>query len=239
MEKKFDKDKLAIIVRRMKGARSVREFAKDADLSESFLSKCINGNIDSPPSKRTMLKLSKAKSEEEVDVNDLMEAAGYSALEIQGDDFLSKRSLSASIFEEFGGDLLGACYELQKTLIENGIMSNRIDGIVSSMINLEKGFFEVKDETASQVYVGIMAFCKKGSREIDVVLAASELYYKLIKEDDADNKIFCIMTDNESIYTAYKETIRLNSTPKTVILYTSNHRDFEEEWVVDCAESDV
>lgn len=54
--------------------KSIREFAKEADVGHSYLSKILNGKRENPPSPEILEKLAEALN---IDYNILMQKAGY------------------------------------------------------------------------------------------------------------------------------------------------------------------
>lgn len=231
----FDKVRFGQIVRDMKGRYSTREYAARTGLSESFLSKAITGGIDNPPSKRTMLKLGSAVSDIQVPLDELLEAAGYTAIEEASQEqgeipevvtgaAEGKLSRSASIREYYGGDLRSAKYAFET------IMTDKvIEGPVTTWMDRNAGYFTITDATTGQEYVVIPAYCGFNEGAAGVLFAAAELYNKLAVKEEAADQIFYILCDNEDIYRMLIG-VKKNEMPKaTVVLLTDDHRTFKQE----------
>lgn len=235
---KFNKGKFTEILLNMKGNRTIRDFALETDLSESFVSKAVNGFIDRPPSKRTMMKLLSAKSKALVNRRELVESAGYAAEQIDWDhteiEDTAPRKVSASeaITRYYGESDFLACGNLIKTLSEHGV-----DGNISSYFYRDEGFFEVKDEMSGQVYVGINLYCNPETSEenavLSLVFSLALTYNKILKTDNVKDKIVVIMTNNEKIYEGC-QTLNFDQLPKAtlVVLFADDHTEVQREAVL-------
>ena len=87
------------VLRDMKGTKSYRELAIETDLSESFISKAANGLLEKRPSKRTVMKLMRARTDDLIDRRELVRAAGYDERELETEldaDKADKQPLSAA-----------------------------------------------------------------------------------------------------------------------------------------------
>lgn len=227
---KFDPVRFGTLVRDMCGGLSVRSFAEKIGVSPSYISKCTNFKLESPPTKKTLFKLSNATPEQPIDLSELTEAAGYTALKDQWisipDSDLYRRAVSYStaLSDFFGGDVLGACYELQKALMTHGI-----DGDMTTRINRAKGYFEITDIESGQIYVGIPAYCNDEDGMIAVFFTMSKRYIQLTKDEDAGNKVFYILTDHEVIYENCLQLQTAGNSKASVVLYTADHAGFTKE----------
>lgn len=227
---KFDPVRFGTLVRDMCGGLSVRSFAEKIGVSPSYISKCTNFKLESPPTKKTLFKLSNATPEQPIDLSELTEAAGYTALKDQWisipDSDLYRRAVSYStaLSDFFGGDVLGACYELQKALMTHGI-----DGDVITRINRAKGYFEITDIENDQIYVGIPAYCNDEDGMIAVFFTMSKRYIQLTKDEDAGNKVFYILTDHEVIYENCLQLQMAGNSKASVVLYTADRAGFTKE----------
>lgn len=251
-EAPYDPDVFGAFLRNMKGTKSAREFADEADLSESFVSKAVSGRQMSRPSKRTLLKLLRAKTEEPVDRRELAKAAGYEQLELEADtgadaeDTENVRPLSAAavITRYYGEDHFTAMSELQRALAEHGLK-----GDISSCFYREPGYFEITDMMTGQVYVGINAYLKRAENgeedteiKIDenavfsIAFAVGSTYNRVIMSEGAKDKIVYILTDNERVYEGCRSVLPKDKTKATVVVLTDDHQGFRKEDVLSYTE---
>lgn len=234
----FKKDEFAESLRSMKGSRSVREFALDSDLSDSFISKAINGYIDKSPSRRTLLKLLCAKSTEPVNRRELVAAAGYPAEQLDWDNLVwetdeEKQHISTAetIARYYGGNHFLACGRLMKALAEHGVT-----GDMSSYFYRENGYFEIKDEKTGQVYVGINVYNDaekdKENAVWSMVFSMALTLNKVAMSEGAKDKVVIIMTNDERIFDGC-HNINFDPIPKaTVVVLTDDFKGFQKEDVL-------
>lgn len=241
-------------LRDMKGTKSSREFACETDLSESFVSKAVNGLQKSRPSKRTLLKLLRAKTEQPVDRRKLAKAAGYEEMELEADtgadventQNVPPLSAAAVITRYYGEDHFTAMSELQRALAEHGMK-----GDIASCFYREPGYFEITDMTTHQVYVGINAYLKPtdtsgdedgakngidDSAVFSIAFSVGLTYNRVIMSEGAKDKIVYIMTDNERVYEGCRSVLPKNKTKATVVLLTDDHQGFHKEDVLSNSE---
>ena len=247
----YNADIFGDFLRDMKGTKSSREFAIETDLSESFVSKAVNGMQKSRPSKRTLLKLLRAKTEEPVDRRELARVAGYKDLELDAEPIdrpteMRPLSAAAKIIRYYGEDHFTAMGELQKALSEHGLK-----GDVSSYLHREAGYFEVTDKATGQVYVGINAYVKpvrlsgdeeRTQTEIEdsavfaIAFSVGPIFNQITMSEDAKDKIVYILTDNERVYEACRSVLPRNKTKATVVVMTEDHQGFCKEDVINGSE---
>lgn len=237
-------------LRNMKGTKSAREFADEADLSESFVSKAVSGRQMSRPSKRTLLKLLRARTEEPVDRRELAKAAGYEELELEASTdadtedtkIVQPLSAAAVITRYYGEDHFTAMCELQRVLAEHGLK-----GDIASCFYREPGYFEITDMVTGQVYVGINAYLKPAdtsgnedgatagiddSAVFSIAFSVGLTYNRVIMSEGARDKIVYILTDNERVYEGCRSVLPKNKTKATVVVLTDDHQGFRKEDVL-------
>ena len=234
----FNGDDFAKFMRGMKGEMSVREFALDTELSDSFISKAINGYIDKSPSRRTLLKLLTAKSSGEVDRRELVRVVGYPADQLDWDNLIWKSdeekqpvSTAEIIARFYGGNHFLACGRLMKALAEHGVT-----GDMSSYFYRERGYFEIRDEKTGQVYVGINVYNsaeeEKESAVWSMVFSLALTFNKVAMSEGAKNKVVIIMTNDERIFDGC-HGIGFSEGPKaTVVVLTDSFQGFRKEEVL-------
>ena len=239
-------------LRNMKGTKSAREFADEADLSESFVSKAVSGRQMNRPSKRTLLKLLRAKTDEPVDRRELSRAAGYGELELEADtvtdtedaQIIPSLSAAAIITRYYGEDPFIAMCEMQRALVDHGLK-----GDIVSCYYREPGYFEITDKMTGQVYAGINAYLKRteNSEEkmeirfdenavFSIAFAVGSTYNRLIMSEGAKDKIVYILTDNERVYEGCRSVLPKNKTKATVVVLTDDHQVFHKEDVLSYTE---
>lgn len=249
----YDPVEFGTFLRYLKGTRSAREFAIDTDLSESFVSKAVNGLQKNRPSKRTVLKLLNANSERLVDKRKLFAAAGYEEQEFDGiadtePEDLSQLSTARMITRYYGEDPFTAMCELLKALTEHGLK-----GDITCRFYQQFGYFEATDDRTGQVYVGINAYLKppaNGSEEngisesdkelrsiVAIAFSTGQTFSRVIKSDDAKEKIVYILTDNERIFQALRDNLPKNETKATIVVMTDDHQGFCQEIVLNGEEN--
>lgn len=234
----FNADNFAKFMRGMKGEMSVREFALDTELSDSFISKAINGYIDKSPSRRTLLKLLTSKSSGTVDRRELVRVAGYPADKLDWDNLIwdndeEKQPVSTAetIARFYGGNHFLACGRLMKALAEHGVT-----GDMSSYFYRESGYFEIRDEKTGQVYVGINVYNsaeeEKENAVWSMVFSLALTFNKVAMSEGAKDKVVIIMTNDERIYDGC-HGIGFSEGPKaTVVVLTDSFQGFRKEEVL-------
>lgn len=80
----FDKARFSEILKQATGARSNVEFARDAELSVSYLSRYINQKVDTAPTLGTLKKI--ANAAKGVSYAELLEASGYDVSKYDADE---------------------------------------------------------------------------------------------------------------------------------------------------------
>lgn len=235
----------------MKGTKSYRELAIETDLSESFISKAANGLLEKRPSKRTVMKLMRARTDDLIDRRELVRAAGYDERELETEldaDKADKQPLSAAavITRYYGEDSYTAMSELQKAL-----SGHVLKGDVASYYHHEAGYFEVTDVVSGQVYAGINAYVKPIKHKGDETLSKEEIeniavfsiglsvgltFNRIVESRDAKDKIIYVLTDNEKVYEACRNTLEADKTKATVVVITDDHQGFRDEAVLEGSE---
>ena len=239
------------VLRDMKGTKSYRELAIETDLSESFISKAANGLLEKRPSKRTVMKLVRARTDDLIDRRELVRAAGYDERELETEfdaDKTDKQPLSAAavITRYYGEDPYTAMSELQKAL-----SGHVLKGDVASYYHHEAGYFEVTDVVSGQVYAGINAYVKPIKHKGDETLSKEEIeniavfsiglsvgltFNRIVESRDAKDKIIYVLTDNEKVYEACRNTLEADKTKATVVVITDDHQGFRDEAVLEGSE---
>ena len=248
---RYDPAEFSTLLRSMKGIMSAREFALHTGLSESFISKAVNGLQKNRPSKRTVLKLLVSDSGKTVDRERLIAATGYDAADFDGDadagSAVWQRFSSARLLTGvYGEDPFVAMCEFLRALTERGL-----NGDVTCRFYHRFGYFEVTDSITGQVYAGINAYLKPcddkdgcgGSPDaelrsaIAVAFSAGQLFSHITKSDGAKEKIVYILADNERIYNALCSNLLKSETKATVVLFTDDHCGFSREAVLNGEEN--
>jgi len=239
----YDPVEFGNLIKKMKGERSYKEFAVDADLSESFVSKAMAGFQRTRPSRRTLMKLLQVETDESVDRDELIRTAGYNPLEFNSKgETVKKPALSASaiITNYYGEGCFTAMAELMKALAEHGVV-----GDMTAHYYREADYFEITDEKTGQVYVGISAFIKPqtegGERDeinavFSIAFSVGLTYNRILTSAGADDKIVYILTDNRSVFEGCRSILQQKRAMPTVIELTENHKNFCEEDVLSGAE---
>lgn len=209
----FNAQRFADLCRLAMGGRSILQFAKECGLSQSFLSRALNQQLPSRPSRRTLMKLTDpatARPSNNVTLKDVMTAVGYDPVEplpevepiIENEPEQSESiALWQSIADYFGPvSHTKAMSMLVDALIYRGVDKNM-------MICMHPGFFEVAVRNTQDKYVGISAFCQERSAIGIMKHALMQIFTSVrsVTKDraDAGNAIYYILTDQAELFEAF------------------------------------
>ena len=250
----FDSRTFGLFLRRMKGTRSIREFAELTNLSESFISKSLSGNIENRPTRRTLLKLLSSKTEKPINRRALAKAAGYSESELKAleNEYMleaensQQLSAAATLTRYYGKDPFTAMCELMRALSQH-----YLKGDFASYFYREAGYFELTDSLTGQVYVGINAYLKSDDTDnagisrnhveeaavFAIALSVGLSYNHIITSANATEKIVFILTDDERVYSGCRSALPQKRTKATIVVLTKDHQRFIKEDIIDGAEN--
>lgn len=93
----FDEKLFKEAICEQKGKRSLRQFACDVDLSESFVSKAVTGQIHRAPSKRTIIKLINDELASSVKWRQILTSSGYHFNELDFDQITDREEKKGKI----------------------------------------------------------------------------------------------------------------------------------------------
>lgn len=233
----FDKTGFAELIREIKGGRSARELALASDLSESFVNKAAAGFIERPPARRTMLKLLSISTLTPDVRRKLLKNAGYPEDQIdwKNPNWQTEEQQPVSAVEAinrvYGGNHYLAMGRLMSSLAQHGVK-----GDMSAYMYREAGYFEVRDESSGQVYVGINTYSNAGDDNenavLSMVFSLALTYSAICQTADVDKKIVCILTNQAEIFESC-QTFGVSTEPKaTLVLQTDNFKGFSREKVL-------
>ena len=230
----FDKENFAQVLREIKGCRSVRQYAIDTDLSDSFISKAICGFVENSPSKRTMLKLLGDRNATVANRRKLLLAAGYPDDSFNWNNLIvgSKEyhdvSTAEIIAKYYGGNHFLAMGRLMKGLADHGVK-----GDLSSYFYHKDGYFEIKDEETGQVFVGVNIFCDieadKEKARFNLIFSLALTLSKIKMSDRANEKIVVIMTNDEEIFIGCQTIGQDNMVKAVKVVLTDDYKGFRKE----------
>ena len=139
----FNPDRLAEQVRLAIGGRSLSNFATEAGVSKSYVSKIINGKIspDSPPSRKVLSKLvdpDKAAPQNGITLADLFSSCGYSTAELENKENSPEMPALCSTVQKYYNNALPMT---AVSVLMNGLVLNGVNDLMS--IDTKGSYFEI------------------------------------------------------------------------------------------------
>lgn len=221
----FDTGKLAEQVRLAIGGRSLSNFAQEAGVSKSYVSKIINGKISpvSPPSRKVLSKLAdpeKAAPQNGVTLADLFSSCGYSTAELEDKENNPKMPALCSTVQKYYNNALPMA---AVSVLMNGLVLNGVTDLMS--IETKKSYFEIHTPDSDEVYIGIPAFCQNQDAYNLMYMAALSVLLVL----SSKNASFYVLTDNHELYQLLADQIKVPKEMRVAILLTEDHVFIKEE----------
>lgn len=236
----YNKKKLAELCRMAMGNRSIKQFSKDCGLSQSFLSRALNQQLTSRPSRRSLMKLTDPDANpNNVTCRDVMAAAGYEPAE-----FLPE---SEPIVENtpMPSESITFCQSVLdyfSLLSPTQAMGMLVDALIAKgvkrdlTIHLHPGYCEVKEQKGKLTYVGISAFCKDETAIQIIKFALMHLFadVKSIPWDFTEDTQYYILTDNRTLFDDCPNLeFQGFRGKKLAVLYADKHGSFKQEcWIM-------
>jgi len=221
----FDTGKLAELVRLAIGGRSLSNFAQEAGVSKSYVSKIINGKIspDSPPSRKVLSKLVdpyKAAPQNGITLADLFSSCGYSTVELENKENSPEMPALCSTVQKYYNNALPMA---AVSVLMNGLVLNGVNDLMS--IDTKGSYFEIHTPDNDEAYIGIPAFCQKQDAFNLMYTAALSILLVLCSK----NATFYILTDNHELYQFLVARIKVPKEMRVSVLYTEDHVFIKEE----------
>lgn len=190
--KSFDKEKLASLTKLAIGSRTIREFSTVSKLSEGFLSRLTMQRLESPPTRRSLAKITARQCEPQngVTFEKLMQAAGYEEV-----DASLARQLQKG--EGLPQDVLTATYPLGLTAMT--LERTRQLGKTYE-VKMYDDLFVI--HSAGPDIVAIPAFCASGEAVNDEMQDAKWRVMQSMRVygNDCRNAFFVILTNQKCFY---------------------------------------
>lgn len=228
--KTYKNPELVNLIKKAIGSRSIVRFAELSGLSTSFLSRLLNNNLPSRPSKRSLCKMAKVEFENGVTLDKIFEVAGY----IEGEERGTMR-----LFSSLGG--IGKTETVPQyartvtypmsLLVNTLAQQNRFD--MQFDISVQPGLFEVKIKTRNEMIVGLSAICEAEKEKASFsalqlsLIMAINMYNQQLKD-----KCFVIITNQETIYNTFGNGLQFPNDMKLCVVLTNDYHSFcKERWV--------
>ena len=207
----FNPDRLAEQVRLAIGGRSLSNFATEAGVSKSYVSKIINGKIspDSPPSRKVLSNLA-----------DLFSSCGYSTAELEDKDDGFEMPAVCDAVQKYYNDALPMA---AVSVLMNGLVLNGVTDLMS--IKTKGSYFEIHTPDNDETYIGIPAFCQKQDAFNLMYMAALSILLVLC----SNNATFYIVTDNRELHQFLVARIKVPKEMRVAIVLTEDHVFIKEE----------
>ncbi len=228
---------LADLGRHAIGTRSISDFCKETGLSQSFVSKLINGRLTSVPTKRSLYKFAGPSSHPEngITAERLLLAAGYSLSDIESEKNnhstaknFSGMSLADSIANYYARTPTAGLELFLNALISKGYGMNYI-------VSFQPGLFTIKETSPVSMLnnelVVIPAFCEDPAGMKAVKISALQrcvLALNFPREQDA---LYFIITNNRQMYNSLS-TLSVISTMNMSILFTEDFENFKLQMIL-------
>lgn len=221
----FNPDRLAEQVRLAIGGRSLSNFATEAGVSKSYVSKIINGKIspDSPPSRKVLSKLAdpeKAAPQNGITLADLFSSCGYSTAELEDKDDGFEMPAVCDAVQKYYNDALPMA---AVSVLMNGLVLNGVTDLMS--IKTKGSYFEIHTPDNDETYIGIPAFCQKQDAFNLMYMAALSILLVLC----SNNATFYIVTDNQELHQFLVARIKVPKEMRVAIVLTEDHVFIKEE----------
>ena len=203
----FNPDRLAEQVRLAIGGRSLSNFATEAGVSKSYVSKIINGKIspDSPPSRKVLSKLpdpEKAAPQNGITLADLFSSCGYSTAELEDKDDGFEMPAVCDAVQKYYNDALPMA---AVSVLMNGLVLNGVTDLMS--IKTKGSYFEIHTPD-NLMYMAALS--------ILLVLCSN-------------NATFYIVTDNRELHQFLVARIKVPKEMRVAIVLTEDHVFIKEE----------
>lgn len=225
-----DMMKLAELSKLAVGSRTLREFAKQSGLSESFLSRLTTGKLKSIPTKRSLAKLTTASSKPQNNITfrDVMSAAGYplSLGEGQALESPSSNAGCGAMPEEILTAAFPA-YLVEIVLEQSGQL-----GPFYSCEKRKEMF--VIHNTGGKDLVGIPAFCTSATIDREIVICKRNLIMALnIYGNESKDMFFLIITNQSRLYDKFDRHKLASTGGEIYIAITEDFKRFTMQRIVE------
>lgn len=225
-----DMMKLAELSKLAVGSRTLREFANQSGLSESFLSRLTTGKLKSIPTRRSLAKLTAASSrpQNNITFRDVMLAAGYPFTLAEGQVLESPSSDSGC--DAMPEEILTAAFPayLVEAVLEQS-------GQLSPFYSCEKRkeLFVIHNKCGKDI-VGIPAFCTSTAIDREILICKRNLIMALnIYGIECKDMFFLIITNQSQLYDKF-DRHRLASTGGEIfIAITEDFKHFTMQRMVE------
>lgn len=190
---------LISLLKKAIGSRSIIEFTNQCGLSISFVSRLLNNNLPSRPSKRSFLKMAPNLGNG-VTLSQLLTAAGYE------EDFNFDYPKEAENETKLDFSMRSPSYITAPTYAMSLLVNVLVQSKQLTMpidISVQPGLFEVKSKIDGKCLVGLPALCQKDADKINLMsqtLKRSFIMALDIYSEQLKNVCFVMITNQESIF---------------------------------------
>lgn len=231
----FDEKLFKEAICEQKGKRSLRQFACDVDLSESFVSKAVTGQIHRAPSKRTIIKLINDELASSVKWRQILTSSGYHFNELDFDQITDREekkerfSEIAEISHTSATDLFLSCGILMSMISRTTNRNN-----LSSRVYYDAGYFEIVDESGKS-YLGLNC-CVLDKNDyksaFPLMTTACIMYEKLCNHVDVQDKTVYLITNTEVVFNVLCGSPLSMNTMATIVLCLDDNNVVKKEKIL-------
>lgn len=217
---------LVDLLKKAIGSRSIIEFTTQCGLSISFVSRLLNNNLPSRPSKRSLLKMA-GNLLNGVTLSQLLVAAGYEDDCGYIDEIMpANRQDSVQNLPSYTMEPTYAMSLLVNVLVESKQLAMPLD------IAVQPGLFEVKGKADGKWIVGLPAICRSEEESIDSIFHTLQLSFIMaLSMYSARRKDICfvIVTNQERIFNDFEVKADVMDNMELYCVLTKDYYRFCQE----------
>ena len=217
---------LVTLLKKAIGSRSIIEFTNQCGLSISFVSRLLNNNLPSKPSKRSFLKMAKHLNNG-VTIMQLLEVAGYSV------DYEYEKALEHETLNEFSPCMRafaeGPSYAM--SLLVNVLVVKKLL-IMPLNISLQPGLFEIESKVDGRCIVGLPAICGNDENDIEAVVQKTNLSFIMaldLYHSQKRDVCFVLITNQNAVMEAFGKNFHSANGFDVYAVMTSDYCSFSDE----------
>lgn len=240
-ENRYDREKFARLVARLKGSRTAEMMSKDTGMSVSFLSKALSQNLPTRPSMRTLSRLSGAdvNPQAQISYSELLESCGYDASEGDGcAEIEAERMDETKISPKVAAEFFATYCSSIPIARAPGIITNALiaKGVGPELeIRMKDTYFEIESKDKSFRCICVCGLCDYDSvANVMKIVIRSRLYDAIFSNKNVDNetsdKVIYVLTDNLRLFEYCKFELPALKCKSMIILYTENHVTISQEY---------
>lgn len=216
---------LAEYAARIKDDRSIVELVEQSGLSRSFISKLLNQNLLSVPSKRSLKMLSNIPGHN-ISYSSLLEAAGYDLLDQNTDLKPVAISFEQAVNDHFSEKPASFALGIMLDLLIKKGYDDPFD------IQFTKDDFFIKPKNYDFEIVGIPVFYSGNDETKEAGFVALRKYINSIGRIKHEMSYIYLITDNLAVYQYIKNALPPSDDWKLYVSYTNDYKNFQNQYDV-------